>query len=333
MLFRILQYYIDFLPQQIDLHIMFYAPIRTSYAAINMARKLRSEHEFCKVELWIGLAIACGCYFGGECGRHLPFTIFLRFDGFVAGQEMLPMPFLSGPKGAGPSGDKVLRQYRRAAYRRNFKLGHYDPGHSFNDMHDYLRLRKEHGCVWVDIHSVRVRHSPKSRSMCCHGIQVTYKQWFRDGSTKLVPSLPHFASYGDHAKFCDGCTEDTTLVLQDGEYITGIRFSQKDVLKDIIFVTNLRQVHCGYSRLALLKSHTTMLTNPPNTRIIAFCGILKGVWERVGYYAEHCQWETFGPYMLRELICREQACSIENNDVLQRVVADEGLFRAILSFL
>lgn len=250
-------------------------------------------------------------------------TIF-RFSGSEnLGEETVRMA-----TDLGPTGDQILGHFRPRVHRSRI----------FNDIYCYERLRQEEGCVRVEIHSVRVRHTASYTSgignKYCHGIQVTYKQWFRDGTTRLFECDPNISSSGYYAYNNGRRVEDTVFDLQDGEYLTGLRVHQGEIVDGIIFVTNLREVHCVGAGGSLLN---TMVSNPPHMRIVAFCGTYKGVWERVGYYAESLRWEIVGPFiLLRELVRRDRVeRPAVGDDLFHQIINlnEEGVFRTIMSYL
>lgn len=205
-----------------------------------------------------------------------------------------------------------------------------------SDMIIYQKLCQEAGCVAVEIHSIRVRH--RGNPYVVHDIQVTYKQFFSDGSTRLLECTPVFSSNNNgYRPF-----RETVFELQDGEYITGLQIYRSLNLEGLVFVTNLREVRCGYTGETprdfwqVLLELSLEASTPPSSRIVAFFSMYKSeLCERVGYYAEPFRWASLGPYIvLRELFRQGRAEKLPiDDDLLHQIVqSDEGVFRHIISF-
>lgn len=130
--------------------------------------------------------------------------------------------------------------------------------------------------------------------------------------------------------------------LQDGEYITGLQIYRSLNLEGLVFVTNLREVRCGYTGETprdfwqVLLELSLEASTPPSSRIVAFFSMYKSeLCERVGYYAEPFRWASLGTYiLLRELFRQGRAEKLPiDDDLLHQIVqSDEGVFRHIMSF-
>jgi len=225
---------------------------------------------------------------------------------------------------------------------------------TFSDLSLYVSLLREPGCVDVELSSVLVRHDPYG-----HGIQSIYKLTYSDGTTRLRTGSRNEFSTGYYGR---RTPRATGFHLEDDERITGIRVNRGDVLDGITFVTNLREEHCGGigggggSSSSSLKS-SLAVDLPPMTRLVAFCGTVSDVSERIGIYARDVRWELcLGVFVLTRELARSGRADVvvarrsEDDDdddddgprsqnqslsvVLDRMNAlDDGVFRYIMKFL
>lgn len=169
----------------------------------------------------------------------------------------------------------------------------------FNDIEFYQSLWKEDGCVKAEISSVCVKHN-----MYCHGVQAIYSLTFADGRTETRKGPRNFYSSGYYAPH-HRSRPITRVDLEEDEFLTGLRVRQGEIVDSITLVTNRRRVHYGGHGGDWIDS---MEDNPPSMRIVAFCGTVKGVCERIGFYARHFGWETVGVYILmRKLVQQGRA--------------------------
>jgi hypothetical protein len=213
-----------------------------------------------------------------------------------------------------------------------------EPGRQyFNDFNFYNDLCQKDDCTKVDIASIRARHND-----FCHGFQVQYRTRSRNGSTQLVWTKPHFFQHGyySYAGYHGGRPKrpkEQTWILDEGEYITGLRVHQGDIVDGITFVTNQREFHSGgYGGT----SRDMMLSNvcKAQHRIVAFTGTEHGVLQRVGYYAKPFGWSIVRDFiLLRWLQSNGRAIAIDSGEknIMHPFIglAEDGIFRSILEYL
>jgi hypothetical protein len=179
----------------------------------------------------------------------------------------------------------------------------------FNDFDFYKSLLDVHNCISVDISKIKVWHTNY-----CKGFQVIYRSTFRNGSIQTNVGPRNFYNtgyYSYHAGTQNTCGE---LILEEREYIMGLKVIQGEVLDGVTFVTNLREVHFGGHGG---NSHDIILN--PGMKIIALTGTVFGVVNRVGFYAKPRVWMIIGHYvMLRWLIGQNRAQRSKHKSPLLR---------------
>jgi len=216
---------------------------------------------------------------------------------------------------------------------------------AFSDLEFYESLWEEKGCRSVEISSVCVRHN-----QYCHGIQSFYRLTFADGTKVIRPGPENFSSRGFYAHTAR--SRDTWIHMVTDEFIKGLRIRQGDIVNNITFVTNRREVHCGgWGGISV----NMIPDSPSSMRIVAFSGTTCGVCKRIGFHAKHFVWKKLGTYIfVRELVKQGRAtvkstltdkssssistsALVENAStdivVKELIHLDEGLFREIITFL
>jgi hypothetical protein len=170
----------------------------------------------------------------------------------------------------------------------------------FNDFEVYKSLLDVHNCISVDISKIKVWHNDY-----CKGFQVTYRSTFQNGLIETDVGPEHIYDTGYYSYHGRGQSTCEELILEDREYIMGLKVSQGEILDGLTFVTNLREVHFGGHG----GSHHDMILNP-RMKIIALTGTAFGVVHRVGFYAIPRVWMIVRHYvMLRWLIGQNRAQS------------------------
>ena len=95
-----------------------------------------------------------------------------------------------------------------------------------------------HNCVSVGISKIKFWHNDY-----CKGFQVTCRSTFRNGSIQTDVGPQHFYNTGYYRNHGESDTYSEELILEDREYIKGLKVSQGEILDGVTFVTNLREVH------------------------------------------------------------------------------------------
>lgn len=201
----------------------------------------------------------------------------------------------------------------------------------FNDFTFYNDLCQKDDCTKVEIASIRARHNS-----FCHGFQVQYRTRSKNGSTQLIWAKPHFFQQGYYSYHGER-PQEQTWVLDEDEYITGLRIQQGDIVDGITFVTNHREFHSGgYGGTP----RDMMLSNVCRAqhRIVAFAGTEHGVLQRIGYYAKPFGWSIIRHFiLLRWLQNHGRAIAIDSSgeNIIHSFIglADDDLFRYILEYL
>eukprot|EP00554_Chaetoceros_debilis_P014846 CAMPEP_0194121990 /NCGR_PEP_ID=MMETSP0150-20130528/48903_1 /TAXON_ID=122233 /ORGANISM="Chaetoceros debilis, Strain MM31A-1" /LENGTH=282 /DNA_ID=CAMNT_0038814653 /DNA_START=61 /DNA_END=909 /DNA_ORIENTATION=+ len=201
----------------------------------------------------------------------------------------------------------------------------------FNDFNFYDDLCQKDDCTKVDIASIRARHND-----FCHGFQVQYRTRSQNGSTQLVWAKKHFFQHGFYS-YHGGRPKEQTWILDEDEYITGLRIHQGEIVDGITFVTNHREFHSG-GRGG--DSRDMMLSNicKAQHRIVAFTGTENGILQRVGYYAKPFGWSIVRDFiLLRCLQNNGRAIAIDSGEknIMHAFIglAEDGIFRCILEYL
>ena len=106
-------------------------------------------------------------------------------------------------------------------------------------------------------------------------------------------------------------------------------------IKGISFITNQREVHCGGHGGS---PYELMTPNPGSMKVVAFCGTVHEVVQRIGYYAKPRRWEIYGTHLLmRQLIRQNRATVRASRDLTPTMNGlnhlDNDVFRCILEFL
>lgn len=229
------------------------------------------------------------------------------------------------------SGDSGRRYYDNASPVRGIQ------GH-FNDLPFYRQLLAEKGCRSVEIASVCVLVNRRY----CYGIQAVYQITFQDGRKETREGPENFYTDGYYGSFT--ARSRKWMHLEDDEYFTSLIVNQGDILDGITFVTNRRKVHFGGNG-----GHTVelMVSDPSSTKIVAFCGTVDGICQRLGCYAIDIRWERLGTYILTRHLVNENRAKVAAAAGTKRLPSspdfsltirelnklDEGVFRKVMKFL
>jgi len=244
---------------------------------------------------------------------------------------------------------------------------------AFSDWSFYQDLKKQQGCIHVELSQIHVEHS----SWFLTSLQATYKSTFvntDDNDSTATTTVETKAPKHDFQRFSnpqqhDGMynTQSTnltkstlTLDLENKEYITNLSLRTVDKISDrITFYTNLgRQVSfgspdiCGYPQKYLLpvySSNGTTATATSNTlpppqnqeslrKVVALTGVTAIMAEQIGCISESQHWHRVKPYVLMRALVeqrRAQPNITEEESMLQSFIleANDDIFKQVLSFL
>lgn len=223
--------------------------------------------------------------------------------------------------------------------------------HEDNCLAFYEELCRKEGCISAKISSM-CHFDAKYRNQT--GFFIQYLLTYKDRSVEIHDGPAIF--FAQESRFVDpdyrDCRKNNQrwFHLEDDEYLTGLRIVRTEkILCGITFVTSKkREFNSGHDGIP----YDTMVTNPPNMHIVAFCltysaNNLTGHWsgskkcDHIGFYAKSTD---FGIrvhlLLLHELVGRGRAeiapveDNNENNQVVQRMVLlDDDLFRHVLGFV
>lgn len=225
-----------------------------------------------------------------------------------------------------------------------------------NDMDFYEELCREEGCISAKISSICLFDA---KYVDQTGFFIQYLLTYKDGSVEIHdgPTMGFAQDLTDHFRGFRK-SHQRWFHLEDDEYLTGLRILRTEkILCGITFVTSKkREFGSGRNNKSgwCMYFHNdndgipydTMVTNPPNMHIVAFC-LTYDRWGRskkcdhIGFYAKSTD---FGIrvhlLLLHELVGRGRAemVSVEDNNknhqVVQRMVLlDDDLFRHVLGFV
>jgi hypothetical protein len=227
----------------------------------------------------------------------------------------------------------------RSTQPRNHFLSGAKPLHfQFSDLGYYQGLCAEQDCVNVRISRVRCLYGRYFM-----GIEVVYRSTFADGTTQETEA-PTRAFASGYYSYLAGKPEVSDLELENGEFITGLRFNQGEIIDGVTFVTNRREVHFGgYGGT----TYDMMPSKHLNVfRILAFTGTESGVMHRIGYFAKVFPWGAVGPFvMLRWLVKQQRAAPTDAEGtqeqlLVQRLVGverfpflNDDAFQRVMEFL
>ena len=218
---------------------------------------------------------------------------------------------------------------------------------TFSDWGFYQELKRQPGCVKVEVSQVHVDHS----SWFLTGLQVVYKSTFSDGRKDVETEAPvhpfqrfRYQQYGQSTR--------STLELADNEYITNCTFRRVDKISDrVTFQTNLRTVSFGSPAFSSFHQKWLLPNPEPQSdkasqhldKVVAFAGITCEMSENMGCFSESQNWMRIKDVvLLRHLVAQDRAIPLQTaqpqNDtdsILQALVMDtnQDVFRRVLSHL
>lgn len=208
----------------------------------------------------------------------------------------------------------------------------------FNDWNLYQDLKRQSGCIKVELSRVHMDHS----AWFLTGIQAVYRSTFADGREEESEAPTHpfqrfrYRQYGESKR--------STLELKEDEFITNIFIRRVDKISDRIELqTNQRNVAFGSPAFSnFRKSWLLPFSEDEQERnlhkVVAFAGITSEMSEDMGCFSESQNWGRIKEFvLLRDLVSQDRATPTEGRqaNILQTLATDtnQDIFRNVLSYL
>ena len=210
----------------------------------------------------------------------------------------------------------------------------------FNDLSLYRWLSANKDCASVDLAKVVCYHN----DLFVLGLQAIYRATYSSGESREIAADKHVCASGFHQTM-GGVLQVATLELASNEFIRDVRTGQGEIVDQLTFVTNQREVSFGGTGgMAEPSQGSRLFQVGVTSRVIAFAGTKAGGLERLGYFVEPVNWEAIKHVVLtRALVEGQRAHSDESsrrnwnrketivNALLTQ--ANDDIFRTVLSHL